>query len=107
MVLIRSISIVRGILLFIAQMVGAIVAAYVVQALFTGKLNVSTTLSATTTLAQGVLIEMLLTAQLVFTIFMLAAEKHVGNFIAPVGIGLSLFIAELTGRLYCCLIRLG
>jgi hypothetical protein len=28
---------------------------------------------------------------------MLAAEKHKGTFIAPVGIGLSLFIAELTG----------
>lgn len=99
MVLIRAISIVRGILLFIAQMLGAIVAAYVVQALFTGKLNVSTTLSPTTTIAQGVIIEMLLTSQLVFTIFMLAAEKHVGNFIAPLGIGLSLFIAELTGKL--------
>lgn len=98
MVLIGAISIVRGILLFIAQMIGAIVAAYVVQALFTGALNVSTALSPTTTVAQGVLVEMLLTAQLVFTIFMLAAEKHVGNFIAPVGIGLSLFIAELTGE---------
>ena len=97
MVLIGAISIVRGILLFIAQLVGAIVAALVVQALFTGTLNVSTTLSSTTTIAQGVIIEMLLTTQLVFTIFMLAAEKHVGNFIAPVGIGLSLFIAELTG----------
>lgn len=46
---------------------------------------------------QGLFIEMFLTAQLVFTIFMLAAEKHKGTFIAPVGIGLSLFIAELTG----------
>ena len=100
MVLIGAISIVRGILLFIAQLLGAIIAAYVVQALFTGKLNVSTTLSDTTTVAQGVIIEMLLTTQLVFTIFMLAAEKHAGNFIAPVGIGLSLFIAELTGT--CC-----
>lgn len=97
MMLIGAISVVRGILLGIAQVLGAIVAAYAVQGLFTGKLNVSTTLSATTTIAQGVVIEMLLTAQLVFTIFMLAAEKHVGNFIAPVGIGLSLFIGELTG----------
>lgn len=40
---------------------------------------------------------MFLTAQLVFTIFMLAAEKHKGTFIAPIGIGLSLFIAELSG----------
>lgn len=58
----------------------------------------STALGGGTTIAQGVVIEMILTAQLVFTIFMLAAEKHTGNFIAPVGIGLNLFVAELTGQ---------
>ena len=99
MVLIGAISIVRGILLFIIQIVAGIVAAFIVQALFQGKLAVSTTLGGGTTIAQGVIIEMILTAQLVFTIFMLAAEKHQGNFIAPVGIGLSLFIAELVGTL--------
>ena len=41
---------------------------------------------------------MLLTSQLVFTIFMLAAEKHEATFLAPVGIGLSAFIAELIGK---------
>ena len=103
MVLIGAISLLRGILLFITQIIGGIVAAYVVQALFKGDLAVSTTLGGGTTIAQGVLIEMLLTAQLVFTIFMLAAEKHAGNFIAPVGIGLSLFSAELTGPSLCSL----
>lgn len=34
---------------------------------------------------------------LVFTIFLLAAEKHRATFIAPVGIGLALFIAHLAG----------
>jgi aquaporin rerated protein, other eukaryote len=43
---------------------------------------------------------MFLTSQLVFTIFMLAAEKHKATFIAPIGIGLSLFIAELMGVYY-------
>ena len=38
-----------------------------------------------------------MTAQLVIAIFLLAAEKHKGTFLAPVGIGLSLFIAELSG----------
>lgn len=42
-------------------------------------------------------IEMFLTAELVFTIFMLAAEKHKGTFIAPIGIGLALFVAEMSG----------
>lgn len=98
MVLIGAITWFRGVLLFITQVIGGIVAAYIVQALFQGKLAVSTTLGGGTTIAQGVIIEMILTAQLVFTIFMLAAEKHTGNFIAPVGIGLSLFVAELTGQ---------
>jgi aquaporin rerated protein, other eukaryote len=35
---------------------------------------------------------MFLSAELVFTIFMLEGEKHKGIFIAPVGICLSLFI---------------
>jgi aquaporin related protein len=98
MVLIGAITFTRGVLLFITQIVSSIVAAALVSALFTGGLNVSTQLNSTTTLAQGAIIEMILTAQLVFTIFMLAAEKHAGTFIAPVGIGLSLFIAELTGK---------
>jgi len=29
---------------------------------------------------------------------MLAAEKHKGTFLAPIGIGLALFIAELSGE---------
>lgn len=41
-----------------------------------------------------------MTAQLVITIFLLAAEKHKGTFLAPIGIGLSLFIAELAGVFY-------
>jgi aquaporin related protein len=30
---------------------------------------------------------------------MLAAEKHRGTFLAPIGIGLALFIAEMAGEL--------
>lgn len=78
-------------------MLGAITAAAIVSALTYGTLDVSTTLNSRTSVAQGTMLEMLLTLQLVFEIFLLAAEKHAGNFIAPVGIGLSLFIAEMTG----------
>ncbi len=41
---------------------------------------------------------MFLTMLLVFVILMLAAEKHNATFIAPVGIGLALFVAELAGQ---------
>lgn len=59
-----------------------------------------TTLAAGTSLAQGVWIEALCTAELVFTIIMLAKEKHRATYIAPVGIGLALFIGELVGVYY-------
>lgn len=88
---------VRGILIAISQIMGGIAAAGVVAALFPGPLKVQTSLGGGASIVQGLFIEMFLTAQLVFTIFMLAAEKHKATFIAPVGIGLSLFIAELTG----------
>lgn len=99
MMLIGALNPLRGVLLFIVQLLGGMTAAAIVQQLFQGGLNVQTTLGGNTTIAQGVLIEMILTAELVFTIFMLAAAKHEGNFIAPVGIGLALFISELVGEL--------
>ncbi|KAI2634184.1 hypothetical protein GGS26DRAFT_590029 [Hypomontagnella submonticulosa] len=74
---------------------GSIAASAVISGLAPGPLNVQTTLGGGTTVVQGLFIGMFLMAQLVFTIFMLAAEKHRATFIAPVGIGLSLFIAEL------------
>ncbi|KAK4543368.1 hypothetical protein LTR36_005511 [Oleoguttula mirabilis] len=97
MCLIGALPWVRGVLLFATQLLGGMAAAALVACMFPGPLNVQTTLGGGTTHVQGLFIEMLLTAQLVFTIFMLAAEKHKGTFMAPVGIGLSLFIAELTG----------
>ena len=56
-----------------------------------------TTLSDDTSILQGFLIELFLTFQLVVTIVTLAGEKHAATFMAPIGIGLSLFIAELSG----------
>jgi aquaporin related protein len=85
MCLIGALPWVRGILLFGTQILGGIVAAALVQCMFPGGLNVRTTLGGGTTVVQGLFIEMFLTSQLVFTIFMLAAEKHKGTFIAPVG----------------------
>lgn len=97
MCLVGALPYIRGVLLTVSQILGAISAAAVVSVLFPGPLDVRTALRIGTSVTQGLFIEMFLTAQLVFTIFMLAAEKHKATFIAPVGIGLSLFIAELTG----------
>ena len=85
MVCVRALPPVRGIILFVAQILGAICSAAVVSCLFPGPLKVATSLAGGTSIAQGLFIEIFLTAELVFTIFMLAAEKHRGTFIAPVG----------------------
>lgn len=98
MALIGAIDWLRALLLIITQMVAGIAAAAVVLELFPGPLSVRTTLSLGTSVVRGVFIEMFLTAQLVFCIFMLAAEKHKSTFLAPIGIGFALFIAELAGK---------
>ncbi|TKA27860.1 hypothetical protein B0A54_16385 [Friedmanniomyces endolithicus] len=98
--LIGAVPWIRAGLVFIAQIVGSIAASAVVSGLFPGPLNVATNLGGGTTIVQGLFIEMFLTALLVFTILMLAAEKHKGTFLAPVGIGLSLFVAEMAGVYY-------
>ncbi|ETS79642.1 hypothetical protein PFICI_09495 [Pestalotiopsis fici W106-1] len=100
LVLIRAISPLRGVFVFAAQCAGGIAAAGLAACMFPTELNVSTTLAPGVNLAQGCFIEAILTFELVFTIFMLAAEKHRATFVAPVGIGLALFIAELGGVYY-------
>lgn len=93
--LVGAITWLRAVLLTIAQILGGITAAAIVDALSPGTLNVTVSLTAGMSRTQGVFLEMFLTAELVFTIIMLAAEKHRATYLAPVGIGLSLFIAEL------------
>jgi aquaporin rerated protein, other eukaryote len=97
MIMTKTITYTRGFLLVSAQIVGAIIASYIVQALFPSEFNVRTTLAAETSVARGLIIEAILTAELVFTVFMLAKEKHKATYMAPIGIGLALFVAELVG----------
>ncbi|KAI7314235.1 aquaporin-like protein [Hortaea werneckii] len=97
MVMTNTIDYIRGFLLVGAQLVGAIFASFLTQVLFPAEYNVRTTLSTDTSIARGVFIEAMLTAELVFTVFMLAKEKHKATYMAPVGIGLALFVAELVG----------
>lgn len=76
MLLCRALTMTRAFLLVAAQIAGSIFSSYLVSVLFPTRLNVRTTLSTGTSIAQGVFIEAILTAELVFTIFMLAKEKH-------------------------------
>ncbi|KAF2823211.1 aquaporin [Ophiobolus disseminans] len=88
-----------GLLIF-SQIIAGIAAAAVVAAVFPGPLAVRTSLGAGTSVLRGLFIELFLTFELVLCILMLAAEKHKATFLAPIGIGLALFIAELAGVLY-------
>lgn len=100
MLLVRAISAVRAACLFLGQIAGSLLASAVVRYLFPQPFALRTSLSRSTSLAQGVFIEAVLTAELVFTIFMLAKEKHKANYMAPIGIGLALFIADMAGAPY-------
>ncbi|KAK5685361.1 hypothetical protein LTS10_003439 [Elasticomyces elasticus] len=92
---------VRGAILFPVQIIAGMCAAGIASVIIPGDIkNVQTTLTPGMNSAQGVFLEMFLTAQLVFTVLMLAAEKSKDTFIAPIGIGLSLFVAEVAGVFY-------
>ncbi|GAA5927486.1 uncharacterized protein JCM15063_005914 [Sporobolomyces koalae] len=95
--LIGAVKPLRAILLVISQIAGGIAGSAVVYALLPGSFNVQTTLSANTSIVRGVFIEMFLTSMLLMAILLLAAEKNRSTFIAPIGIGLALFIAEMLG----------
>lgn len=91
---------VRAALLSVSQCLGAITGAAIIQALLPGPLYITTRLATTMSPVRGLFLEMFLTAMLMLTIFLLAAEKSKTTFLAPVGIGLALFITQLVGVYY-------
>ncbi|KAI5851731.1 aquaporin-1, partial [Morchella snyderi] len=98
LVLVGTMSNCRGIYICISQIVGAIAASAIISALLPGHLSVETSLTGD--VVRGLFIEMFCTCLLVFTILMLAVEKHRATFIAPIGIGLALFISEMVAVFY-------
>lgn len=87
-------------LLVPVQLIAGILSSLVVSALFPGTFNVQTTLAPGTSVIQGLFIEMMLTSMLVITILMLAVEKHRTTPLAPLGIGMALFMVHLVGKYY-------
>ncbi|WVR05922.1 hypothetical protein IAU60_002948 [Kwoniella sp. DSM 27419] len=100
MVLVGALTPLRGALLTFSQILGGITGSAIIQAVTPGTLNVRTQLGGGTSIAQGLFLEMFLTSLLMLAILLLAAEKHKATFIAPIGIGLALFVAELLGVYY-------
>ncbi|KAF8135138.1 aquaporin-like protein [Boletus edulis] len=87
-------------LFLVGIMVGAIAASAIVYGLTPGPLSVNTFLQEGINSAQGVFIEMFITAALVIAVLMLAAEKHSTTPFAPIGIGLTLFVGHLFAVFY-------
>lgn len=100
MVLVGALTPLRGALLTFAQILGGICGAAIIQALTPGTLNIRTQLGGGINTAQGLFYEAFLTCALMLAILLLAAEKSKATFLAPVGIGLALFIAEMAGVYY-------
>jgi aquaporin rerated protein, other eukaryote len=79
-----AVPVARAVCLLCAQIAGSIAASALVLVQFPTALNVRTTLAGNTSIVQGVFIEAVLTAELVFTILMLAKEKHKATFIVSI-----------------------
>ncbi|KAI1619173.1 aquaporin rerated protein [Exophiala viscosa] len=90
----------RGCLVFLAQIIGGIAAAGAVSATLPGPMAVNVRLGGDCSVTQGLFIEMFTTLQLVFSVIMLAAVKHKGTFLAPIGIGIALFIGHMLSIYY-------
>ncbi|KAF2496245.1 aquaporin [Lophium mytilinum] len=101
MVLAGALPPIRGLILFPAQIIAAMCAGGLVSCMFPGDIaSTNTTLAPGVSIASGVFIEMFMTAELVFVVLMLAVEKSKDTFIAPVGVGLALFVAMMGGVYY-------
>ncbi|KAI1348173.1 aquaporin-like protein [Xylaria sp. FL0043] len=84
-----------------AQLIACMCAGAVVKVLFPGDIaSLNTTLAPGVNIAQGLFAEMFFTSYLVFVVLILAVEKSRDTFIAPIGIGLALFVAEIPGVYY-------
>lgn len=95
MMTIKAVSPMRGLMIILTQVVACITASGVLIELVPPNSVSMTELGEGTSVVQGLFIEILLTAQVVFAIFMLATEKHKATYISPLGIGLAVFAAIL------------
>ncbi|KAH8895453.1 aquaporin-like protein [Thozetella sp. PMI_491] len=95
LVLAKAVHPVVGAAVFASQIAAGIAAAAMTKALLPGPLLVANTLGGGATIVQGLFLEMFLTAQLVLTVYFLAVEKHRATFLAPIGVGMSVFAAHM------------
>jgi aquaporin related protein len=100
MMIIRAVPPVDGLLDMGSQLVESIAAAATCYGLLPQDSLAKTELGEYTSVTQGQLIEIFITAQVVVSVFLLATEKHKATFIALVGIGMSVFASVCMGATY-------
>lgn len=98
--LVRAISPIRAALLAFTQIVAGIAAAGAVSAMTPGPIAFNNTLGGGASRTQGLFIEMFATALLCTTVLFMAVEKHRGTFMAPLAIGVALFVGHLFAVYY-------
>jgi len=92
-----NISLRRGLMYWVAQFAGACAGTGALHLVTPGKILANNDLGAGVSVAQGLFLEMLLTTTLCLTVFFAAVEQHQANFLAPVAIGLDVFMCHLLG----------
>ncbi|KAL6161445.1 Aquaporin-1 [Exserohilum turcicum] len=100
MMIVRAVPPIDGFLDMFSQMAGAILASAIAYGLLPPGSLATVELGSSTTITQGLFIEMFITSQVVISVFMLATEKNKATFIAPIGIGLAVFACILVATTY-------
>ena len=95
LVLARAVPPIRGVLMMVSQMIAGRAAAGAASAMTPGPIAFTNGLGGGCSRSRGVFIEAFGTALLCLTVLLMAVEKHRATFIAPVAIGLALFLGHL------------
>lgn len=95
LVLAQAVPPIRGAIMMAAQMLGGMAAAGAASAMTPGPIAFANSLGGGCSKARGVFLEAFGVAFLCLTVLFMAVEKHRATYIAPVAIGLSLFLGHL------------
>lgn len=98
--LVKAISPVRAALLMVTQIIAGAAAAGAVSAMTPGPIVFNNALGGGASRSQGLFIELFATALLCTTVLFMAVEKHRGTYIAPLAIGIALFVGHLFAVYY-------
>ncbi|KAK6462467.1 aquaporin [Scheffersomyces coipomensis] len=95
LMLAQAVSPLRGVIMIIAQFIGAIAASAAAWAMVPGEMKFRNELGGGCSIARGLFIEAFVTTILCLTVLLMAVEKHKATFMAPFAIGIALFIGNM------------